>query len=261
MSKIQIQDVSVVLNDLHIIKNISFDVNNGEFFGVIGPNGSGKTTLVRLLSGLLIPNSGQVTVSNSCISKLSAKERGKLVAVVSQNPEYSPGFKVWDIVIAGRNPHLGMIQRESHQDVLVAKNAMERVDVMHLADRFIETLSGGERQRVFLARALTQEASILILDEPTSNLDVKYQISIMEYIKEINRNSGVTVFIAIHDLSVAGHYCDRIALISYGDIINIGKPELVLESETLSMIFGTDLIIVPHPDDDSPMVVPKFPSR
>ena len=188
MNKIQIQDVNVVLNGSDIVNNISLEIKKGEIFGVIGPNGSGKTTLVRLLSGLLNPNSGQINVDDSSISNLSAKERGKLVAVVSQNPEYSPGFKVWDIVISGRNPHLGMIQRESIRDVMVAKNAMERVDVLHLSDRSIETLSGGERQRVFLARALTQESSVLILDEPTSNLDIGYQISIMEYIKEININ-------------------------------------------------------------------------
>lgn len=258
MNKIQIQDVNVVLNGSDIVNNISLEIKKGEIFGVIGPNGSGKTTLVRLLSGLLNPNSGQINVDDSSISNLSAKERGKLVAVVSQNPEYSPGFKVWDIVISGRNPHLGMIQRESIRDVMVAKNAMERVDVLHLSDRSIETLSGGERQRVFLARALTQESSVLILDEPTSNLDIGYQISIMEYIKEINQNSGITVFIAIHDLSVAGHYCDRIALINCGEVINIGTPEKVLNEETLSMIYGTNIIIVPHPNDASPMVVPKF---
>ena len=258
MNKVQFQNVNVVLNNSNIINNISFDIERGEIFGVIGPNGSGKTTLVRLLSGLLNPNSGQINLDNLNISNLSAKERGKVVALVSQNPEYSPGFKVWDIVISGRNPHLGMIQRESTRDVMVAKNAMERVDVLHLSDRSIETLSGGERQRVFLARALTQESSVLVLDEPTSNLDIGYQISIMEYIKEINQNSEVTVFIAIHDLSVAGHYCDRIALINCGQVVNIGRPETVLNEETLSKIYGTSVIIVPHPNDGSPMIVPKF---
>lgn len=258
MNKVQIRDVRVVLNGLNIINNISVDIQKGEIFGVIGPNGSGKTTLARLLSGQLRPDSGRVNVDNSSILKLSAKDRGKLVAMVSQNPEYSPGFRVWDIVIAGRNPHLGMIQRESCEDVMIVKNAMERVDVLHLADRFIETLSGGERQRVFLARALAQDTSLLILDEPTSNLDIGYQTAIMEYIKEINRSSEVTVFITIHDLAVAGHYCDRLVLINSGEIVSIGKPESVLKADLLSTVYGTDLIVVSHPSDGSPMIIPKF---
>ena len=258
MNKVQIRDVRVVLNGLNIINNISVDIQKGEIFGVIGPNGSGKTTLDRLLSGQLRPDSGRVNVDNSSILKLSAKDRGKLVAMVSQNPEYSPGFRVWDIVIAGRNPHLGMIQRESCEDVMIVKNAMERVDVLHLADRFIETLSGGERQRVFLARALAQDTSLLILDEPTSNLDIGYQTAIMEYIKEINRSSEVTVFITNHDLAVAGHYCDRLVLINSGEIVSIGKPESVLKADLLSTVYGTDLIVVSHPSDGSPMIIPKF---
>jgi iron complex transport system ATP-binding protein len=253
---LEVESVTCYYGAMRILKEVSLSAKKGEFFGIIGPNGSGKTTLLRCISRVIKPKEGRVVMGEEDISSLGKKELAKDLAVVSQHPKADLTFTALEVVIMGRVPHLGRFQSESRRDLDIATWAMKQTKSLQLADRPINELSGGEKQRVFIARALAQEPKLLLLDEPTANLDINYQLEIMNLIKEMSEKERLTVIVAIHDLNLAAQYCDRMALLSHGEIVSLGSPEDVLTPENIRKAFNVNVIVKRHEMTSSIYVTP-----
>ena len=198
----------------NVIKNISLEIKRGEFLGIIGPNGSGKSTLLKLISRVLIPEQGEICLEGKDITQMRRKDFFRKVGFVPQDTLISFAFSVWEIVLMGRIPHLGRLQLESKHDFLIAENALRLTDASYLKQKDIDELSAGERQRVIIAKALTQEPMLLLLDEPTAHLDIGHQIQILDLLRKLNQEKNLTIAIVLHDLNLASEYCDRLILIN-----------------------------------------------
>jgi len=257
VAALSLTDVRLAYGVTEVLKGISLEVRHGEMLGLVGPNGAGKSTLLNVVSGVLRPASGQVCVDGEALNELSTKERARRVAVVAQNPAVPPGFSSLDVVLMGRNPHLGLLQWESSTDIDVCKRAMELTGTWEFAERPVASLSGGERQRVFIARALAQQTDLLLLDEPTAHLDIGYQATMLDMVSTIRNEAGVTVVAAMHDLSLAAQYCDRIAALHNGVVVALGTPTEVLTEAVVSAAFGAEVTVITHPDDGTPVVLPR----
>lgn len=229
--------------DRAAIRDVSLQIHRGEMVGIIGPNGSGKSTLLRLLSAVLRPWSGRVAIEGRPIESYAPRELSRRVGVVPQETHIDFPFTVTEVVLFGRTPHLGALAFESAHDLAIARQAMERTDVAHLAARRVTELSGGERQRVILARALAQEPSILLLDEPSAFLDIRHQVEIYDLLRDL-QNEGMTVVTVLHDLNLAGLYCDRLVLLAEGSVACSGEPAEVLTYATLTEVYGTEVYVV-----------------
>ena len=239
-----------------VLDEISFEAGEGEFIGLIGPNGSGKTTLLKIIDGILKPRIGSVYLDCKRISELDPKELARELAIVPQTADLSFDLKVFDVVMMGRYPYLGKLSFEGEVDEEKVRFWMKLTNTLHLAERSIKEVSGGERQRVLIARALAQEPRILLLDEPTSNLDVCYQIEIMNLLKELVEKLGLTIICAIHDLNLAARYSDKIILINGGRIKGIGRPIEVLTKENLRDVFKIEAKIEYDQDSKSLTIIP-----
>jgi iron complex transport system ATP-binding protein len=250
--------VRVSLGGASIVDNVDVQVAAGEWVTVIGPNGAGKSTLLRAVGGLL-PASGDISLFGTSLHRLRPRERARLVATVPQNPVVPPGVAVLDYVLLGRTPYLRPLGRESAADLAAVREALYRLDLMSFADRPLETLSGGERQRVFLARALAQGATLLLLDEPTTALDIGHQQEVLELVDELRRDRGLTVLATMHELSIAGEYADRMLLLAGGRVVATGSPALVLTEALLAEHYRANVRVLPG--DHGPLVVPVRPSR
>jgi len=228
-----------------IIKGVSLSVDKGEFVGIVGPNGCGKSTLIKGISGIL-KSTGEILLENDGLKKLSATQIAKKLAVVPQSFHTEFGFTVHEIVSMGRTPYLKRFKGESPEDFKATKYAMEATDIACFADKKINELSGGEKQRVVIAQAIAQEPKILILDEPTSHLDINYQLEIMELVKKLNKD-GLTVLMVIHDLNLAAAYCERLIMLRDGVILDDGLVEKVLTADNICRIFGVDALVHRNP--------------
>jgi iron complex transport system ATP-binding protein len=237
------------------VDGISIGVRPGELVGVIGPNGSGKSTLMRLLSGLFRPQAGEVRLDGRRLADVPRRELARAVAVVTQEPVVDFPFSVTEVVLMGRAPHLGGALFESARDIEAARRAMARTHVLDLADRLVDELSGGERQRVVLARALAQEARILLLDEPTAFLDIRHQVEVFGLLGEL-RTEGYSILAAVHDLNLAASHCDRLALLKGGRLVVAGAPATVLTAEHVRSAYEIDVEVRRHPRTGAPSVSP-----
>ena len=252
---VEATSVRVSLGGAPILHGVDVVVTHGEWVTVIGPNGAGKTTLLRAIGGL-VKFTGQVSVHGTALDRLARRERARLVATVPQSPEVPPGMAVLDYVLLGRTPYIRPLGRESTSDVDAVERVLARLDLAPFADRPLETLSGGERQRAFLARALAQEPSVLLLDEPTAALDIGHQQEVLDLVDELRTTGrGLTVLATMHDLSVAGEYADRLVLLASGRVVATGTPVEVLTEEMLSKHYGARVRVIPG--DHGPIVVPS----
>jgi iron complex transport system ATP-binding protein len=240
---VNVEDVSFSMQEKKIISDIYLQVRPGEFVGIIGPNGSGKSTLLKNIYRVNKPDCGKISLDNENIFKLSAKETSRKMAVVSQESSSSFDFSVREIVLMGRAPHKKMMESDTVEDGQIAEEALQQVGMSAFADRSMTTLSGGEKQRVMVARALAQQAKILVLDEPTNHLDIHHQLQLMDLVKRLN----ITVITALHDLNIASSYCDRIYIMKDGVNAASGTPEEVLTEETLEKVFRVNTSIIKHP--------------
>jgi iron complex transport system ATP-binding protein len=222
----------------NILNGVSLALHAGEVVGIIGPNGAGKTTLLRVLCGLRRPDAGTVLLCGQPISTLSVREVARLIGQVHQSATLDAPFSVRDAVAMGRNPHLSRFEVEKPRDHEIVEEVLRLTDTLQFAEQTVNTLSGGERQRVFLARALAQQPSLLILDEPTSNLDIRHQIDILSLAQQLSRQRGLGVLVAIHDLSLAARFCDRLILVNQGQVVAEGTPDAVLTSDNLAAVFN-----------------------
>ncbi len=253
---LEIKDVDAYYGSVKILDGIDFSASHGELLGVIGPNGSGKTTLLRTISRILKPKVGTILLEGRDVQGMKDKEFSRNFAAVPQDTTINFDFSALDIVLMGRNPHLGRLELEGEEDIEIARRCMELTNCWHLAERPITELSGGERQLVIIARALTQEPKVLLLDEPTSHLDINYQIEIMELLKRLTSEEKLIVVAVIHDLNLAAQYCDRLALLHEGKIVSLGTQAQVLTAENIKNTFGADVIIKKHALTDHCFVSP-----
>ena len=239
-----------------VLNGLDLEVRDGELVGVVGPNGSGKTTLLRLISGVVRPSQGRIQIGGADLTTLSSRQRAGLVSVVPQDPQLPLSFAALDLVLMGRNPHLKLLQWEGQRDLEIAAHAMEVTGTDHLADRRLGTLSGGERQRVVVAMALAQEAPVLLLDEPTSSLDLAHQTRVMDMVRNIREKRGAAVLVAMHDLTLAAQYCSRIVMLAEGRSYAEGPPVDVLTVDNISRVYGAEVFVLSHPSGGTPVVLP-----
>ena len=238
-----------------IIKGISLEIKKGDFIGIIGPNGCGKTTLLRLMSRVLVSQKGDITLEGKNIAYMALKEFCKRVAFVPQDTLINFSFSVWEIVLMGRIPHLKRLQFETKKDFLIAQDALLLTDTLYLKEKRIDELSAGERQRVIIARALTQEPTLLFLDEPTSHLDIGHQIQILDLLKRLNHQNNLTIVMVLHDLNLASEYCNRILLLNEGEIFKEGSPQEVLTYQNIEAVYKTVVVVNNNPITSKPYVV------
>jgi iron complex transport system ATP-binding protein len=241
-----------------VLRGVSLDVAAGEVVGLVGPNGSGKTTLVRTVTRVMPASSGEVRLMGDDCRTLSRAALARRVAVVPQSPALPEGFAVLEIVLMGRTPHLRLLQSEGPPDLAAARRALAQTGTSGLAQRFAHQLSGGERQQVVIARALAQEAPVLLLDEPTSHLDVGHQAGVMGLVRRLCRERSLAVLATIHDLTLAALYCDRLVLLDRGAVVAEGAPESVLRPELIARTYGTEVTVLRHPASGRPVVVPSL---
>lgn len=258
--RIEARGVTVRYGDREAVSQVDVAISPGEILGVIGPNGSGKSTLVRALGGLRTPDTGEVLLDGRGLHTVSRRERGRAIALVPQETHVSFPLTVRELVLLGRSPHTGAFGWESAHDLDVARRAMERTDVAALSHRPIDELSGGERQRAVLARALAQEPRALLLDEPTTYLDLRHTVLLLDLVRTLCKEESLTVVLVLHDLNLAGMYCDRLALLSEGRLHSYGGPADVLVYKDLCEVYGTDLYVAPN-DLTGQIVVLPLPAR
>ena len=243
---VEMENLTVVIGANSILNNITFALDQGEFVAIVGANGSGKTTFLRSLAGLIEKFEGNISLYGQDLKKLTHKEIGSKVAIVPQTPSSTGSFSTLDIISMGRYPRTGRFVLETEQDQKLILEVMESTDTLKFSSRLVTELSGGERQRVFIARALAQEPSILLLDEPTANLDIRYQMNILDLARD-HIKKGISVIAAIHDLSLAAKYADRIVLLHEGNIVADDLPEIVLTPENVKKTYGVSSLIYPDP--------------
>ena len=234
--KLSAKDVTVTLSRKDIVKQVSVQVSDGQFVGLLGPNGSGKTTLLKSIYRVLRPSAGIVTLDGTDIREMSYRENSKRMGVVSQFTNMSFDFTVEEIVLMGRAPHKKAFSQDTEEDYLIAEEALRKVDMLDFKDRMFMTLSGGEKQRILLARTLAQQVDILILDEPTNHLDIKYQIQIMDVVKSL----GKGVLSALHDLNLTLMYCSYVYVLKNGRIVAHGPTDEVITKELIRDVYEVD---------------------
>ena len=240
----------------HVLLGVDIEAHGGDIVGVVGPNGAGKTTLLRLISGTLSPTAGSVRIDGADVGTLTPVQRARLVSVVLQNPQLPLSYSVFELVLMGRNPYLRLLQWEGRDDIEIVERVMELTDTWRLRDREVGSLSGGERQRTLVAMALAQETPVMLLDEPTASLDLAHQTGVMNLIRNVQRHRNGAIIVAMHDLTLAAQYCDRLLMLSEGRVYVEGTPEAVLTTENVSTVYGAEVFILQHPKAGRPVVLP-----
>ncbi|MCH7623988.1 MAG: ABC transporter ATP-binding protein [Nitrospinae bacterium] len=256
---LQLEDVCFAYDRDPVVKHLSMRVEPGEFIGILGPNGSGKSTLLKLLGGILKHDSGNVKFREKDLHGYKRKVLAQSIAWLPQEHEMVFPFRVAEIILMGRHPYLSPWTFEGQKDFDIADRAMRTTETTHLSERQFNEISGGEKQRVMMACAIAQEPEVMLLDEPTTALDIKYQLEILNILLELNRNNGMTLILAMHDLHLASKYCRRLILIDKGNIVKDGTPEEVLQKGILETVYGVQLKILRDPDDGSVMISPESP--
>jgi iron complex transport system ATP-binding protein len=253
---IHVKNLNYYYGDFPALKNLTFSVTKGDFFIIIGPNGSGKTTLMKIIAGILKIQKGRLEILDCPIENYARKTLAQTIAFVPQLTQLDFPFSVKEVVLMGRSPYLGMLGLEQEKDLIIAKQALTFTDVGHLAHRKLDQLSGGEQQRVFIAKAICQEPEIILLDEPTSSLDLAHQIRLMDLMEKLKNEKGITVVMVSHDVNLAAMYGDRLLLLNKGEIVELGNPNEVLTFQTLEQVYGCTLLVDENPLGKSPRVTP-----
>ena len=255
MIGLQIQHVDFSYLDGQVLYDIDLTIEPGEMVGLLGPNGSGKTTLIKLASGILKPDKGEIRMDGSSLSQLNRKAIARSMAVVPQQFHIPFAFTTSEVVMLGRIPFLKPFAEEGEVDKRFVTNALELVGISELRERRFDELSGGERQKVILAMALAQQPKLLLLDEPIVHLDINHQVETLELVRSLNVTQGITVIAAMHDLNLASLYFDRLVLLKEGRISAEGTPKQVLTEDMIMEVFSASVKVEPHPVTGVPHVV------
>jgi iron complex transport system ATP-binding protein len=254
---LEISGLHFAYDNRRVLDDVSLQIQPGEVVGLIGPNGSGKSTLIKLSSGLYHPNKGSIMIFGHSLTEWRQRDLARTLAYVPQAINLPSKFTVWDSTLLGRTPYLGFLGMARDHDRWVTQRALEWVGIAELADRQVGELSGGERQRVILARALTQEPRCLLLDEPTTHLDIHHQVTILSLVRKLVIEEGLAALTVLHDLNLAATFADRLIFLFEGRVIAQGSPGEVLNPDLLRTIYGENVATYPRPDDrHRPAVLP-----
>lgn len=253
---LEIKNLSAAYGDKIILRDISLTVASGEVLALIGPNGAGKSTLVRAASGVLPIRSGSVFVAGKDLTSLSPAQRARCLAVVPQARSLPSAFTVSQSVLLGRTPYLSWLGQPGQNDNRQVRLALEATQTLDMSERFIGELSGGEQQRVLLARALAQQTPVLLLDEPTTHLDLQHQSSLLNLVRSLAVKQNLAILMVVHDLNLAGLFADRIAILVNGSIFTQGLPVEVLTEANLAKVYNVPVHVMKHPDYGTPLILP-----
>ncbi|NLG72559.1 MAG: heme ABC transporter ATP-binding protein [Chloroflexi bacterium] len=253
---LEVQSLSVAYGSKIVLTDVSLSVSPGEVLSLIGPNGSGKSTLIRSISGVLPARTGRILMDGQDIVRLPARERARFISVVPQARDLPDNFSVYQTVLLGRTPYQDWMGRSNADDHQRVMEALQQTSMEELAERPVGELSGGEQQRVLLARALVQDTPVLLLDEPTTFLDIQHQSSLLNLVRRLATEKRIAVLMAMHDLNLAGLYSDRVALLVGGRILSQGAPGEVLTEQNLQSVYNIPVHVIAHPDYGSPLVLP-----
>ncbi|HHW02723.1 MAG TPA: ABC transporter ATP-binding protein [Thermoanaerobacterales bacterium] len=252
---LKVENLDFKYQDTDVLKGINLEINAGDFVGILGPNGCGKTTLLNNINQWLKPHRGSIYLKNINIRKLKPKILAKYVATVPQDTSIELSFTVEQVVLMGRNPYLINFEVEKERDFAIAEESMKFMDIWHLREKPVQELSGGEKQRVLIARALTQEPELLLLDEPTSHLDINYQWELLSLLKKLCLNRGITIIAVMHDINLASMFCDKIILLKDHKIFKMGPLIDVINEKNIKETFNMDVRVHMQKDTGRPLIV------
>lgn len=255
---IEIKNLNWKYGDESVLKGIDLDIYKGNFYSIIGPNGSGKTTVIKSISKILDINSNIVYIKGRDIYNINNRELSKTLSTVPQNTGIEFDFTVEDIVLMGRAPYLKRFQSEDEEDIDLAREAMISTNIYGMKDKSIKEISGGERQRAIIARAITQDTDIVLLDEPVSSIDIKHQIEILDTISRLKSDKQLTVISILHDLNLASEYSDQIILLKDGEVFDFGSVNHVLTRDNIERVYGIQVDIYENPKTKNPYIVPIY---
>ncbi|MEV6725351.1 ABC transporter ATP-binding protein [Streptomyces xanthochromogenes] len=258
-SRLTARELTLAYEDRTVVHGLDLAVPDGKVTVIVGPNACGKSTTLRALGRLLKPRGGAVLLDGTELARIPTKRIAQAIGLLPQSPVAPEAITVADLVSRGRQPHQHWWQQWSDADERAVTDAMDRTDVTALADRPVDELSGGQRQRVWIAMALAQETGVLLLDEPTTYLDISHQVEVMDLVRQLNHERGRTVVMVLHDLNQAARYADHLVAMKAGRIVAEGRPEEVVTAERVREVFGLDSVVVPDPVTGSPLVVPSAP--
>ncbi len=254
--KLTVEDLSLAYAGRTVVDRVSFAIDAGDMVAIVGPNGSGKSTLLRGMSRLQRPSGGRVLLGETDIRSIGAREVARMLAILPQSPDAGADLTVMELVWRGRYPHQGILQRATRPDHEAVEWALEAADVMGIANRPLGSLSGGERQRAWIALALAQQPRVLLLDEPTSFLDIAHQVEVMHLLRRLN-HEGMTVVAVVHDLPLVGRFADRVIALRAGRVEFDGPATSVLEPARLERVFGVPMMVLTDPDTGLPIPLPR----
>lgn len=254
---VEVKNLYFNYGESEILKNINLNIFEGSFLSILGPNGSGKTTLLKNICNFLKPNKGKILIKNRDVNSINYKELAKIMAVVHQGNNVNFDFTVHDLVLMGRYPYQKKFESESEYSLDIVRRVMEETETWSLREKSIHEISGGERQRVMIAQALAQEPEILLLDEPTSYLDIKHQISILNLCRRLNKEKNITIIMTLHDINLAGRYSDYILLLEEGEIRALDIPGKVLTANNLKDVYGIEVELFINEQGKVSFIIPK----
>ncbi|MCR2785796.1 MULTISPECIES: ABC transporter ATP-binding protein [unclassified Microbacterium] len=249
--------LTLAYGDRTVIDGLDLEIPPGRITAIVGANGCGKSTLLRALARLISPTSGQVLLDGKALRGQPTKEIARTLGLLPQSPIAPEGIAVSDLVGRGRHPHQKLMARWSEHDYAVVAQALSDTGTTDLADRPVDELSGGQRQRVWIAMALAQETDVLLLDEPTTFLDVAHQVEVLDLLTDLNRNRGTTIVMVLHDINLAARYADHVFALRSGRVVACGAPSEVITDDLIRDVFDLDCVVVPDPVSGSPIVLPR----
>ncbi|MBD0424906.1 ABC transporter ATP-binding protein [Streptomyces sp. NPDC052309] len=261
MTRLSARGLTLAYEDRTVVDALDLDVPDGEVTVIVGPNACGKSTTLRALGRLLKPKGGAVLLDGQALAELPTRRIAQQIGLLPQTPAAPEAITVGDLVARGRQPHQRWWRQWSEADERAVAEAMERTDVAALADRPVDELSGGQRQRVWIAMALAQETELLLLDEPTTYLDVAHQVEVLDLVRQLNHDKGRTVVVVLHDLNQAARYAGHLVAMKAGRVVAEGPPSEIVTAELVREVFGLDCVVVPDPVTGGPLVVPGRPWR
>ena len=253
---LRIKQVSFSYDSIKALEDVTFEAAEGELLGIVGPNGAGKTTLLRCINRVLKPQVGVILIGGRDVACWSRREIARRMGLVPQNSTITFPFTVLEVVLMGRRPHQGPFGRESERDLEIVEEALRLTDTLRFASRPIAELSGGEQRRVVIARALAQEPSVLLLDEPTLHLDINHQLEVLSLVRRLTRERGLVTILTSHDLNLAARYCDRLLMLNQGQVYALGTPEEVLTPANIRRVYRVEAEVTRHRSTGALQVFP-----
>lgn len=256
MSRLEARNVDLSYDRRVVVKDLSLSIPDGEITAIVGPNACGKSTLLRAMARLLRPQRGTVLLDGKGIHEFPTREVARRLGLLPQSPVAPDGIRVIDLVSRGRTPYQGLFRQWSDRDETAVREAMAATDIAYLANRMVDELSGGQRQRVWIAMVLAQQTGLLLLDEPTTFLDIAHQIEVLDMVSGLNRNWERTIVIVLHDLNLACRYAHHLVAMRDGRVVSAGRPDEVITAEMVAAVFGIEAMVMPDPVSGAPMVIP-----